>query len=80
MLLIFVFVILWVTKIDMIIEKGIIKMSKHGNGVSSHTHTQQQINHYANQHNPNNAAHQANNNNHSNQLNPNNENYQGDKK
>lgn len=35
-----------------------------GHGVSGNTHTQQQVNHYANQHNPNNAAHQANNNNH----------------
>lgn len=48
-----------------------------GNGVSSKTHTQQQINHYANQHNPNNYENRANNNNHSNQLNPNNANYKG---
>ena len=48
--------------------------------VSSHTPTQQQINHYANQHNPNNSAHRANNNNHSNQMNPNNSRYQGGKK
>ena len=41
-----------------------------GHGVSGNTHTQQQVNHYANQHNPNNAAHQANNNNHANQCNP----------
>ena len=54
-------------------------MSK-GHGVSGNTHTQSQVNHYANQHNPNNSAHQANNNNHSNQLNPNNSNYQGHKK
>lgn len=46
-------------------------MSKHGNGVSSSTHTQQQRDHYAKQHNPNN---------HVNQLNPNNSNYQGNKK
>lgn len=52
-------------------------MSKNHGGVSSHTYTQQQINHYANQHNPNNSAHQANNNNHANQCNPNNSNYQG---
>ena len=51
-------------------------MSK-GNGVSGKTHTQQQLNHYANQHNPNNAAHQARNNNHANQCNPNNPNYKG---
>lgn len=54
-------------------------MSK-GNGVSSKTHTQQQLNHYANQHNPNNAAHQARNNNHANQCNPNNPNYNGGSK
>lgn len=54
-------------------------MSK-GNGVSSHTHTQQQLNNYSNQKNPNNAAHTANNNNHSNQCNPNNSNYQGNNK
>ena len=51
-------------------------MSK-GHGVSSHTHTQQQLNHYANQHNPNNSAYWANMNNHANQLNPNNELYRG---
>lgn len=46
-------------------------------GVSSHTHTNSQLNHYANQHNPNNDAWKSNNDNHSNQLNPNNDNYQG---
>ena len=51
-------------------------MSK-GHGVSSKTHTQQQINHYANQHNPNNQSHIASNNNHANQCNPNNSNYKG---
>ena len=51
-------------------------MSK-GHRVSSHTHTQQQLNHYANQHNPNNSAYWANMNNHANQLNPNNELYRG---
>ena len=40
-------------------------MSK-GYEVSGKTHTQQQVNHYANQHNPNNIAYKANNN-HSNQ-------------
>ena len=60
--------------------KGVKDMSKHGNGVSSNTHTQQQRDHYANQHNPNNDSQQANNNNHANQLNPNNTNYQGSKK
>ena len=34
-------------------------MSKNGHGVSSRTHTQQQINHYSNQHNPNNKAYKA---------------------
>jgi len=49
-------------------------MSK-GKGVSGHTHTQSQLNNYANQHNPNNSASRANANNHSNQLNPNNSAY-----
>ncbi len=39
--------------------------------VSGNTHTQQQLNNYANQHNPNTSAYRANNNNHANQLNPN---------
>ncbi len=51
-------------------------MSK-GHGVSGKTHTQQQLNHYANQHNPNNGAYRANINNRSNQLNPNNPNHKG---
>lgn len=51
-----------------------------GNGVSGKTHTQQQLNNYANQMNPNNNAHRANNNNHANQLNPNNSNYKSRKK
>lgn len=42
--------------------------------VSGNTHTQKQLNNYANQHNPNNPAYRANMNNHSNQLNPNNQN------
>jgi len=50
------------------------------NGVSGKTHTQQQLNNYANQKNPNNSAFRANQNNHSNQCNPNNKNYQGPKK
>ena len=41
-----------------------------GHGVSGNTHTQSQINHYANQHNPNNMAYHANLNNHANQCNP----------
>lgn len=48
-------------------------------GVSSNTHTNQQVNHYANQHNSNNSANKANNNNHANQCNPNNSNYKGRK-
>lgn len=51
-------------------------MSK-GNGVSSNTHTQEQINNYANQMNPNSFEYKANNDNHSNQLNPNNTEYKG---
>ena len=38
--------------------KGGASMSK-GHGVSGHTHTQQQLNAYANQHNPNNPAYWA---------------------
>ena len=49
-------------------------MSKH---ISSHTHTQGQLDHHANQMNPNSSAHQAAMNNHANQLNPNNGNYAG---
>ena len=52
-------------------------MSK-GKGVSSHTHTQSQMNNHANQMNPNNGAHKAAADNHSNQLNPNNSAYKGD--
>lgn len=47
-------------------------------GVSNKTHTQEQLDHYANQNNPNNDAYQANQDNHTNQLNPNNSAYQGD--
>lgn len=54
-------------------------MNKGKGGVSSNTHNQQQINHYANQHNPNNNAYKANWNNHSNQLNPNNKEYKKEK-
>lgn len=49
-------------------------MSK-GHDVSGHTHTQQQLNDYANQHNPNNQAYWDNLNNHANQCNPNNDEY-----
>lgn len=44
-------------------------------GVSGKTHSQAQLNNYANQKNPNNSANRANNNNRSNQLNPNNSAY-----
>ena len=50
-----------------------------GHGVSGHTHTQQQLNSYANQHNPNNHAYQADRDNHANQCNPNNDDYRGNK-
>jgi hypothetical protein len=53
-------------------------MSK-GRGVSGNTHSQQQLNDYANQNNPNNSAHQANNDNHANQCNPNNDEFKGEK-
>jgi len=44
-------------------------------GVSSKTHTQAQLDDYANQHNPNHEAYQDNLDNHANQLNPNNDEY-----
>lgn len=46
-------------------------MSKNGKGCSGNTHTQAQVNHYANQHNPNNSSYRAAANNHANQCNPN---------
>ena len=49
-------------------------------GVSGYTHSQQELDHYANQHNPNNSAYWADLDNHANQLNPNNERYQGSNK
>ena len=49
-------------------------MSK-GHGVSSYTHTQQQLDDYANQHNPNNHAFGDALDNHADQLNPNNDAY-----
>ena len=48
-----------------------------GKGVSGHTHTQEQLNSYANQNNPNNDAYQSDLDNHANQLNPNNDLYEG---
>ena len=56
---------------EIFVKGGATAMAK----VSSHTHTQKQLNNYANQHNSNNSAYRANNNNHANQLNPNNQNY-----
>ena len=53
-------------------------MSKGGHGVSGYTHTQAQLDSYADhQHNPNNDAYQANLDNHANQCNPNNDEYAG---
>lgn len=49
-------------------------MSK-GHGVSGHTHTQQQLNAYANQHNPNHHSYREGMDNHANQCNPNNGEY-----
>ena len=51
-------------------------MSK-DHGVSGYTHSQEQLDNYANQNNPNNDAYQADLDNHADQLNPNNDNYQG---
>jgi hypothetical protein len=44
-------------------------------GVSSHTHTQAELDHWADLHNPNSDVYQDDLNNHANQLNPNNEEY-----
>ena len=44
-------------------------------GVSSKTHTQKQLDDYANQNNPNNDAYWDNIDNHANQCNPNNDEY-----
>ena len=46
-----------------------------GRGVSGYTHTQKQLDAYANQNNPNNPAYWANLDNHANQCNPNNDKY-----
>ncbi|WP_258877065.1 hypothetical protein [Candidatus Xianfuyuplasma coldseepsis] len=54
-------------------------MAKRG-GVSGHTHTQQQLDDYANQNNPNNDAYQDDLDNHADQLNPNNDEYKGEEK
>ena len=44
-------------------------------GVSSYTHTQEQLDDYANQNNPNNDAYWDNLDNHADQCNPNNDEY-----
>lgn len=44
-------------------------------GVSGNTHTQSQVDNYANQCNPNNSAYSSNLDNHANQCNPNNSEY-----
>ena len=54
-------------------------MSK-DHGVSGNTHSQSQLDHYANQNNPNNEAYQANLDNHADQMNPNNERYHDNEK
>ena len=43
--------------------------------VSGQTHTQEQLDHYANQHNPSSKEYQTELDNHSDQLNPNNDKY-----
>ncbi len=50
-----------------------------GHGVSGSTHTQSQLDHYANQHNPNSDAYRSEQNNHANQCNPNNDEYRENK-
>lgn len=50
-------------------------MGKGGRGVAAYTHTQAQLDNYANQNNPNNNAYWAAQDNHSNQCNPNNGEY-----
>jgi len=49
-----------------------------GRGVSGDTHTQEQLDDYANQNNPNNDVYWDNLDNHADQLNPNNDEYAGD--
>ena len=44
-------------------------------GVSGHTHTQEQLDNWADLHNPNSDVYQADLDNHANQLNPNNDEY-----
>jgi len=47
-----------------------------GGGVSGHTHSQEQLDHYSNQRNSNNDAYQADKDNQANQKNSNNDEYQ----
>jgi hypothetical protein len=68
-------------------ENGIFKLvwQKRGDimskgGVSGNTHTQEQLDNYANQNNPNNPAYQDNLDNHADQLNPNNDEHKESKK
>jgi hypothetical protein len=61
------------------IERRLWNMPK-GGGVSGNTHTQEQLDHYANQNNPNNQAYQSDLDNHADQLNPNNDKYNEPKK
>ena len=44
-------------------------------GVSGHTHSQEELDHWADLHNPNSDVYQDNLDNHANQLNPNNDEY-----
>ena len=46
-----------------------------GKGVSGYTHSQEELDNYANQHNPNNDAYWDDLDNHANQCNPNNDEY-----
>lgn len=52
-------------------------MAKGNSGVSSKTHSKNELEHYSNQNNPNSDTYKANNDNRSNQLNPNNSEYKG---
>ncbi|MDR2560301.1 MAG: hypothetical protein LBC63_00815 [Holophagales bacterium] len=45
--------------------------------MSSYTHSQEELDHYANQNNPNSDAYQHEMDNHADQLNPNNDEYSG---
>lgn len=54
-------------------------MGKRG-GVSGNTHSQQQLDDYANQNNSNNQAYQDDLDNHADQLNSNNDEYKGEEK